>query len=148
MVHQAQPRRPSTWAERARQASEAFNGAEHLTTEAVVAFVDAELSPGAHERAAGHVARCAACAEEVSAQRQARAAVRSAAPPCVPASLLGALRGIPQEASDSPSALLSATPGAPLAGGLIAGAVVQDATGRWVAVLRPEVFGRGGPTAR
>ncbi len=72
-------------------------GPSHLLPDAVVAFVDGELSPTACDRAASHIARCAICAAEISAQRQARAAVRAADTPPPPAGLLALLRAIPQE---------------------------------------------------
>ncbi|GGM42822.1 hypothetical protein GCM10012275_12190 [Longimycelium tulufanense] len=71
-------------------------GAQHLAPDAVVAFVDGELSPMARDRAAAHLARCPLCAAEAAAQRQARAAVRGAPTPATPAGLLAALRDIPQ----------------------------------------------------
>jgi len=48
----------------------------HLLPDAVVAYVDGELSAGSHDRASSHVAGCPFCAAEVAAQRQARAAVQ------------------------------------------------------------------------
>lgn len=69
----------------------------HLLPDAVVAFVDAELSLGAHERAAAHLARCPACAAEVTAQRQARRAVRGAQAPAMSAGFLASLRSIPDD---------------------------------------------------
>ncbi|UQS22660.1 zf-HC2 domain-containing protein [Amycolatopsis thermalba] len=69
----------------------------HLLPDAVVAFVDGEMSLGARERAASHVARCPICAAEVTSQRQVRAAVRHAGAPSMPASLLASLRNIPQD---------------------------------------------------
>lgn len=145
-MDQEESGRPVSWLSRARDASSALGAGEHLTTEAVVAFVDGELRAGARQRAGAHVAVCEECAEEVAAQSQARSAVRSAAPPCVPDGLIGALRGIPGRAGTSGRpvpALLGSSPGAPLATGLLAGSVVLDSTGTWVAVLRPEVFGSG-----
>jgi anti-sigma factor RsiW len=68
----------------------------HLMPDAVVAFVDGELSPGARDRAASHIARCAGCAAEVTAQRQARAAVKHAEVPRISAGFLASLREIPQ----------------------------------------------------
>ena len=68
---------------------------EHLAVEAVVAYVDGELSVAAHERATRHLAACTLCTAEVAAQRQARAAVRGATAPAMPASLLAALHAIP-----------------------------------------------------
>ena len=70
---------------------------EHLALDALVAFVDGELSPSAWDRAAAHLARCSACSAEAAAQRQARAAVRGADTPHVPAELLRALESIPDE---------------------------------------------------
>jgi hypothetical protein len=76
---------------------------QHLLPDAVVAFVDGELTPLAHERAATHAARCLCCAADIAAQHQARSAVRSADTPGAPAGLLAALRAIPQEV-DLPTA--------------------------------------------
>ena len=75
----------------------------HLLPDAVVAYVDGELSASSHDRASSHVAGCAFCAAEVTAQRQARAAVQAADTPCTPAGLLAALRAIPEHV-DLPSA--------------------------------------------
>lgn len=68
----------------------------HLMPDAVVAFVDGELSPGARDRAASHIARCPICAAEAGAQRQARAAVKHAQTPQISAGFLASLRAIPQ----------------------------------------------------
>jgi anti-sigma factor RsiW len=73
-----------------------LNAAQHLAIDAVVAFVDGELEPGAHDRAVAHIGHCTSCAAEVAAQRQARSAVRSAAEPAIPADLLAALCSIPE----------------------------------------------------
>src|SRR5690606_28412774 len=67
----------------------------HLLPDAIVAFVDGELSLAAHERAAGHLMRCSSCAAEVEAQRQVRAAMTSCDAPSVPAGLLASLHSIP-----------------------------------------------------
>lgn len=69
----------------------------HLLPDAVVAFVDGELSAGAFDRAAAHIARCPMCAAETSVQRQARDAVQAAEAPRMPAGLLAALRSIPTD---------------------------------------------------
>jgi anti-sigma factor RsiW len=69
----------------------------HLLPDAVVAFVDGELSLGARERAAAHLARCSGCASEVTAQRQARTAVKLAEAPSMSAGLLASLRSIPDK---------------------------------------------------
>ena len=68
---------------------------QHLMPDAVVAFVDGELSALARDRAAEHISRCPFCATETRTQRQARSAVRDAGDPGTPASLLAALRAIP-----------------------------------------------------
>lgn len=68
----------------------------HLLPDAVVAFVDTELSLGAHERAAAHIAHCPSCTAEISAQRQARTAVRGAGAPSMSAGFLANLRSIPE----------------------------------------------------
>ena len=75
----------------------------HLVPDAVVAFVDGELSMVAHDRAAAHIARCPVCAAETAMQRQARAAVRTAEAPRMPAGLLAALRAIPMDMDLPPS---------------------------------------------
>ncbi|SDD00026.1 zf-HC2 domain-containing protein [Actinokineospora iranica] len=95
---------------------------QHLMPDAVVAFVDGELGRTAHDRAVAHLAGCRWCAAEINAQRQARAAVRAADVPSMPAGLLASLRAIPQEVE------LPATPD-----GL---AVTED--GQLVAIQRPE----------
>jgi anti-sigma factor RsiW len=68
----------------------------HLMPDAVVAFVDGELSLGARDRAASHIARCPCCTAEIAAQRQARAAVKRAQAPRISAGFLAALQDIPQ----------------------------------------------------
>lgn len=78
-------------------------GEQHLAVEAVVAYVDGELTIAAHQRATRHLACCTLCTAEVAAQRQARAAVRGADAPAMPASLLAALHAIPQSAELPPA---------------------------------------------
>jgi anti-sigma factor RsiW len=75
---------------------------QHLLPDAVVAFVDGELSATAHDRASAHMARCPQCLAEIVAQRQAASAVQAADAPVVPAALLATLRAIPQQV-DIPS---------------------------------------------
>ncbi|MDT8909423.1 zf-HC2 domain-containing protein [Amycolatopsis sp. PS_44_ISF1] len=75
----------------------------HLLPDVVVAFVDGELSLGPRERAAAHIARCPGCAAEVTAQRQAVAAVKRAGAPSMSAGFLASLRSIPEH-TDLPSA--------------------------------------------
>ncbi|GAA1246195.1 hypothetical protein GCM10009676_35340 [Prauserella halophila] len=69
----------------------------HLLPDAVVAFVDNELSTGATERAAEHLAHCPWCVADVDAQRQVRSAVRDADEPSMSAGFLASLRSIPQD---------------------------------------------------
>ena len=57
-----------------------FGSTEHLSTEAIAAFVDGELRMNAHLRAAHHLSLCPQCAAEVEAQSQARAALRDSCP--------------------------------------------------------------------
>jgi hypothetical protein len=97
-------------------------GTDHLSSDAVVAFVDGELAAGAHERAAAHVRECLECTAEVRVQRQVRTRLRGADVPTVPSSLLAALQSIPQDAELPPS-----PPG-----------LAMTADGTLVSVLRPE----------
>jgi anti-sigma factor RsiW len=79
-----------------------FGSTEHLSIEAVAAFVDGELRMTAHLRAAHHLSLCPDCASEVEAQRQARAALRDSGSIVVPTSLLGMLSQIPHHAPPEP----------------------------------------------
>ncbi|OZM83738.1 hypothetical protein CFP66_04465 [Pseudonocardia sp. MH-G8] len=97
-------------------------GHDHLSSDAIVAYVDDELAAGPHLRATQHLARCRECAAQVVAQGQARAALRTADCPSLPSSLLSSLRSIPQD-TDLP---------APPAG------LAVTAEGQFVSVLRPE----------
>ncbi|MGH3520418.1 MAG: anti-sigma factor family protein [Haloechinothrix sp.] len=101
----------------------------HLLPDAVVAFVDGELSPSAQDRAAAHVAHCPSCAADVAAQRQVRVAVHESMAPSVPAGLLASLRSIPQntELPTGPDNL----------------AVTED--GQLVAIQRPDRVPLGTP---
>ncbi|MDR3659618.1 MAG: anti-sigma E factor RseA [Mycobacterium sp.] len=76
-----------------------FGSTEHLSVEAIAAFVDGELQMGAHLRAAHHLSQCPDCSGEVDAQGQARSALRDSCPIVAPNSLLGALSQIPNDAS-------------------------------------------------
>lgn len=79
-----------------------FGSTEHLSIEAVAAFVDGELSMTAHMRAANHLSMCPQCAAEVDAQSQARTALRDSQPIAIPNTLLGMLSQIPQHTPHSP----------------------------------------------
>ena len=96
-----------------------LNAGQHLAVDALVAFVDGELAPGAHDRAAAHVTGCQSCAAEIAAQRQARSVVRSAHCPSAPADLLAALREIPHTAElpDPPAGLAVTKEGVVVEGG-------------------------------
>lgn len=82
-----------------------FASTEHLSVEAIAAFVDGELRMNAHLRAAHHLSQCAQCAAEVDDQSRARAALRDSRPIRIPANLLGMLAEIPYESPDTPDRL-------------------------------------------
>ncbi|MFZ0835468.1 MAG: anti-sigma E factor RseA [Mycobacterium sp.] len=93
-----------------------FGSTEHLSTEAIAAFVDGELRMTAHLRAAHHLSLCPQCAAEVDAQRQARAALRQSRPIDMPTSLLGTLSQIPLQSDDAlgePAHPAAGDPGVP-----------------------------------
>ena len=77
-----------------------FSSTEHLSAEAIVAFVDGELRMNAHLRAAHHLFLCPRCASEVDDQSRARAALRESHPIRVPSTLLGLLSDIPRCSPD------------------------------------------------
>jgi hypothetical protein len=72
-----------------------FGSTEHLSTEAIAAFVDGELRMSAHLRAAHHLSLCPQCAADVDDQSRARAALRDSRPIRIPNALLGLLTQIP-----------------------------------------------------
>jgi len=100
---------------------------QHLLPDAVVAFVDGELSTTAHGRVTAHIARCPYCAAEAFSQQQARTAMRAAETPSCPIGLLDNLRAIPQEV-DLPS---------------MPDNLAVSADGQLVTVLRPDRAGNG-----
>jgi anti-sigma factor RsiW len=77
-------------------------GQDHLSLDAIVAYVDDELAAGAHDRAERHLSCCSDCRAEVLAQLQARSVLRRAAGPALPSSLMRSLRSIPVEAELPP----------------------------------------------
>ena len=81
-----------------------FRSTEHLSTEAIAAFVDGELRMNAHLRAAHHLSLCAECAAEVDDQTRARAALRDSHPIRIPTNLLGLLSEIPHCSPDDDAA--------------------------------------------
>ncbi|AKK29074.1 anti-sigma E factor RseA [Mycobacterium sp. EPa45] len=81
-----------------------FGSTEHLSIEAIAAYVDGELRMKSYLRAAHHLSLCPECAAEVEGQTQARTALRDSLPISMPSSLLGLLSQIPQSAPDEPPA--------------------------------------------
>lgn len=76
----------------------------HLSTEAVAALVDGELSRGAEDRAKSHLVHCGECRAEVRAQRQAADRVRRSGgldEVHAPGALLARLTGIPASCRDA-----------------------------------------------
>lgn len=102
--------------ETALNAPPRFTSTDHLSIEAVAAYVDGELPMKAHLRAGNHLSRCPQCAAEVDAQGQARAALRDSHPVTMPSTLMGLLSQIPQSAPEDPPAG-DDPPGPPGAGG-------------------------------
>lgn len=88
-----------------------FSSTEHLSTEAVAAFVDGELRMNAHLRAAHHLSLCSECAAEVDYHSRARSALRDSHPIPIPSTLLGALVQLqdclPDCAADEPTPQVS-----------------------------------------
>jgi putative zinc finger protein len=77
-----------------------FGSTEHLSIEAISAYVDGELRMNAHLRAAHHISLCPECAAEVDGHRRARAALRDSRPIRIPSNLLGLLSQIPDDPPD------------------------------------------------
>jgi len=94
-----------------------FSSTEHLSTEAIAAFVDNELRLTPHLRAANHLSLCPQCSAEVEAQRQARSALRESLPIAIPSSLLGQLSQIPLHSAQPTADQNASIQGSPLADG-------------------------------
>jgi anti-sigma factor ChrR (cupin superfamily) len=88
--------------EAALQTPRQFSSVDHLSAEAVAAYVDGELPMKAHLRASGHLSACGQCRAEVDAQGQARAALRDCRPVTMPSTLMGLLSQIPQSTTHEP----------------------------------------------
>ena len=73
-----------------------FSSTDHLSPEAVAAYVDNELSTAAYRRAQQHLAQCPECQDEVAAQRGASERVRGSCGEDVraPSSLVAKLSGL------------------------------------------------------
>lgn len=81
-----------------------FGSTEHLSTEAIAAYVDGELRMKSYLRAAHHLSLCPQCAAEVEGQTQARTALRDSLPISLPSGLLGMLSQIPESAPNDQEA--------------------------------------------
>ena len=79
-----------------------FSSTDHLSTEAMAAYVDGELPMKAHLRAGSHLSQCPQCCAEVDAQTQARGALRDSGPVAAPSTLMGLLSQIPQSTPEEP----------------------------------------------
>lgn len=99
--------------EAARDAPRQFSSTDHLSIEAVAAYVDGELPMKAHLRAGSHLSLCPQCSAEVDAQGQARDALRDSRPVTVPSTLMGLLSQIPQSAPEEPAPTTGDEPAAP-----------------------------------
>lgn len=77
-----------------------FAPTDHLSIEAVAAFVDNELGAVAFMRATRHLTLCVTCRAEVEAQAAARAALRQSDDVAIPTGLLGSLQQIPTREID------------------------------------------------
>jgi hypothetical protein len=89
--------------EAALSAPRQFSSTDHLSSEAVAAYVDGELPMKAHLRAGSHISLCQQCAAEVDAQGQAREALRDSRPVTMPSTLMGLLSQIPQSTPEDPA---------------------------------------------
>ncbi len=83
-----------------RSSTPEFAPTEHLAVEAVVAYVDNELSKSAATRADAHLAMCPRCSDEVANQARARSLLRADNELTAPQSLLGQLSQIPTQEID------------------------------------------------
>jgi hypothetical protein len=97
--------------EAALNAPRQFSSTDHLSIEAVAAYVDGELPMKAHLRAGSHLSVCQQCAAEVEAQGQARAALRDSCPVAMPSTLMGLLSQIPQCTPEEPASPPDDQPG-------------------------------------
>jgi len=84
-----------------------FGSTEHLSVEAIAAFVDGELRMNAHLRAGHHLSLCPQCAAEVEDQSRARAVLRDSQPIRIPSALLGMLADIPHSSPDDTTSQVS-----------------------------------------
>ncbi len=80
-----------------------FGSTEHLSTEAIAAYVDGELRMKSYLRAAHHLSLCPQCAAEVDGQSQARSALRESRPVTTPSTLFNLLSQIPESTPEEPA---------------------------------------------
>lgn len=73
-----------------------FLSTEHLSPEAITAYVDNQLIASAKRRSDTHLLRCRLCRNDIFEQIQARALLKSTVDVGMPQSLLGTLQNIPQ----------------------------------------------------
>lgn len=91
-----------------------FDSVDHLGPDAVVSFVDDELTPGALHRARVHLVHCPECRREVRAQRRTADVVHESngdSEVTIPAALLARLAGFAESGcGEGPSAADTPTP--------------------------------------
>ena len=95
---------PGDGPRRARKPRE-FASVEHLSPEAVAAFVDGALTPGAAHRARVHMVHCVECRNDVDHQRRAAERLRTCGENDdirVPSSLMERLTSIAQSCPAGP----------------------------------------------
>lgn len=71
-----------------------FLSTDHLSTEAVAAYVDARLPQAGQARADAHLGLCGQCRRDVDDQREARKALRGSGPINMPSDLRDRLRSL------------------------------------------------------
>lgn len=101
------PDKPGNREQSSSRTTRHFASVEHLSAEAVAAYVDGELGRGARHRAQVHLVHCEECRADVAAQRQAADRLRQATAAsdndlCVPNALLDKLRGLEESCPQGP----------------------------------------------
>ena len=119
-------------------------GQDHLSLEAVVAYVDGELAAGPHARATQHLGQCPECAAQVSSAGPGPQGAAHRGRPVPAVALLSSLRSIPQD-TDLPAAAARAGDDRRRPAGLGA---APRASGSAADVDRPRPPRRPAPVAR
>lgn len=91
----------------ARSKQKKFASVDHLSPEAVAAFVDEELTKGAMHRARVHMVHCEDCRAEVAQQRRASERLKEANTdeiPMIPSTLMDRLHSIAHTCPEGPRA--------------------------------------------